>query len=94
MLQLLGGMIMTLQQEAYEKIKILPDDGVKMIIVIADEIAKLQNRSHSSSNKQKNDKSQFYKDMLNMRNDLYYPNDFDYKSVVMEDITEKYGSFS
>ena len=31
---------MTIQQEAYEKIMKLPDDGVRLIIALADEIAR------------------------------------------------------
>lgn len=31
---------MTIQQEAYEKIKKLPEDGIRLLLVMADEIAR------------------------------------------------------
>lgn len=31
---------MTIQQEAYEKIKKLPEDGIRLLFVMADEIAR------------------------------------------------------
>ena len=42
---------MTIQQEAYEKIMKLPEDGIRLILVMADEIA----RQHGISAEAKNE---------------------------------------
>lgn len=75
---------MTIQQEAYEKIMKLPEDGIRLILVMADEIA----RQHGISNEtdvqmEKNivlpHKQKAFQNMLEMREQSAYPKDFDYE---------------
>ena len=93
---------MTIRQEACEKIMKLPDDGVRLILVMADELARQNNiylegnaaiekdmpmdTSTSMTRKQK-----AFQDMLEMREKSTYPKDFDYKKVVEKAINEKHG---
>lgn len=46
---------MTLQQEACEKIMKLPEDGIKLIIVMADEIARQHGISTEMNTAEKTD---------------------------------------
>lgn len=86
---------MTIQQEVYEKIMRLPEDGLKLILVIADEIARQQGIfSDKDSEKETNvllaNKKKAFQNMLEMREQSMYPKDFDYKKVMEEAIDEKY----
>ncbi len=86
---------MTIQQEVYEKIMRLPEDGIRLILVIADEIARQQgifadtNSEKETSALLANKKKAFQK-MLEMREQSIYPKDFDYKKGMEEAIDEKY----
>lgn len=86
---------MTIQQEAYEKIMRLPEDGIRLILVMADEIA----RQHGiftdmDAEKEKSallaNKKIAFQNMLEMREQSTYPKDFDYKKVMEEAVNEKY----
>ncbi len=86
---------MTIQQEAYEKIKRLPEDGIKLILVMADEIA----RQHGiffdmDIEKEKSmwleNRKKVFENMMEMREQSAYPKDFDYKKVLEEAVNEKY----
>lgn len=81
---------MTIRQEAYEKIMKLPDDGVKLILVIADEIAR-QHGIIEDEDVEIEKKKKAFERMLEMREKSTYPKDFDYKKVMEEAINEKYG---
>lgn len=86
---------MTIQQEAYEKIKKLPEDGIRLLLVMADEIA----RQHGiffdiDTESEKNDwlenRKKVFQNMMEMREQSAYPKDFDYKKVMEEAVNEKY----
>lgn len=86
---------MTIQQEAYEKIMRLPEDGIRLILVMADEIA----RQHGIFSKEYpkmeegaflEKKKKAFQNMLEMREQSTYPKDFDYKKVMEEAMDEKY----
>lgn len=86
---------MTIQQEAYEKIKKLPEDGIRLILVMADEIA----RQHGiffdiDTEREKSDRlenrKKVFQNMMEMREQSAYPKDFDYKKVMEETVNEKY----
>lgn len=81
---------MTIRQEAYEKIMKLPDDGVKLILVIADEIAR-QHGIIEDEDVEIEKKKKAFERMLEMREKSTYPKDFDYKKVMEEAINEKFG---
>lgn len=72
---------MTIQQEAYEKIMKLPDDGVRLIIALADEIAR-QSSFLSCMDAERARKKKAFQDMLDMKKQSAYPKDFDYKKVM------------
>ncbi len=74
---------MTIQQEAYEKIMKLPDDGVRLIIALADEIAR-QSSFLSCMDAERARKKKAFQDMLDMKKQSAYPKDFDYKKVMEE----------
>ena len=77
---------LTIQQEAFEKIMKLPDDGIRLIIVMADEIA----RQHGIFTDTSGEKKKAFESMLSMREQSTYPKDFDYKKVMEEAVNEKY----
>jgi len=86
---------MTIQQEAYEKIKKLPEDGIRLLLVMADEIA----RQHGiffdiDAESEKSDwlenRRKVFQNMMEMREQSAYPKDFDYKKVMEEAVNEKY----
>lgn len=86
---------MTIEQEAYEKIIRLPEDGIRLILVIADEIARQQGIiAHTDIPKEKNtllpNKKRAFQNMLKIREQSTYPKDFDYKKVMEEAVNEKY----
>lgn len=86
---------MTIQQEVYEKIMRLPEDGIRLILVIADEIARQQGIfADTDSEKETSvllaNKKKAFQNMLEMREQSMYPKDFDYKKVMGEAIDEKY----
>ena len=86
---------MTIQQEACEKIMKLSEDGIRLILVMADEIARQQGISIEADAKKENDASltrrkKAFQNMLEMREELTYPKDFDYKKAVEEAVDEKY----
>lgn len=78
---------MTIQQEAYEKIMRLPEDGIRLILVMADEIAR-QHGILADGNIEKKKKA--FQNMLKLREQSTYPRDFDYKKVMEEAVNEKY----
>lgn len=86
---------MTIQQEVYEKIMRLPEDGIKLILVMADEIA----RQHgilieTDTDKEKSSlllkKKKAFQNLLEMREQSTFPEDFDYKKAREEAVNEKY----
>lgn len=86
---------MTIQQEAYEKIMRLPEDGIRLILVIADEISRQQGISAGTDDELKTDisamhKKKAFENMLELREQSTYPEDFDYKKAVEDAINEKY----
>lgn len=86
---------MTIQQEAYEKIMRLPEDGIRLILVMADEIARQKGIFTGTDIEKENsallaDKKKAFQNMLEMREQSTYPKDFDYKKVMEETVNEKY----
>ena len=86
---------MTIQQEVYEKIMRLPEDGIRLILVIADEIARQQGiLAETDTEKETStllvNKKKAFQNMLEMREQSIYPKDFDYKKVMEKAIDEKY----
>lgn len=80
---------MTIQQEAYEKIMKLPDNGVRLIIALADEIARQESFvQHVDAEEERKKKA--YQDMLGMKERSTYPRDFDYEKVREEAVNEKF----
>ncbi len=86
---------MTIQQEVYEKIMRLPEDGIKLILVVVDEIA----RQHgilieTDTDKEKSSlllkKKKAFQNLLEMREQSTFPEDFDYKKAREEAVHEKY----
>lgn len=86
---------MTIQQEAVEKIMKLPEEGIRLILVLADEIARQygvlsQNEDEAQKNALLERKKNAFQNMLKTREKSIYPEDFDYKKVMEEAINEKY----
>lgn len=86
---------MTIQQEVYEKIMRLPEDGIKLILVMADEIARQHGiRVDMDAEQEKStllgNKKGAFQNMLELREQSTYPQDFDYKKVMEEAKDEKY----
>lgn len=84
---------MTIQQEAYEKIMQLPDDGVRLIIVLADEIARQHGVTTDTSSTQDNlvsTKQLAFQKMAKMRESSVYSQNINYKKVMEESVSETY----
>jgi hypothetical protein len=86
---------MTTRQEVYEKIMRLPEDGIRLILVMADEIARQCGVfTDTDTEKEKSllleNKKKAFQDMLEMRERSMYPKDFNYKKVMEEAVNEKY----
>lgn len=86
---------MTIQQEAYEKIMRLPEDGIRLILVMADEIARQHGIFNDTDAENEKGvllakKKKAFQNMLEMRAQSTYPKDFDYRKVLEEAVNEKY----
>lgn len=86
---------MTIQQEAFEKIMRLPEDGIRLILVMADEIARqhgilIDTDTPKGKNTLMENKKKAFQNMLEMREQSAYPKDFDYRKVMEEALDEKY----
>lgn len=82
---------MTIQQEVYEKIMRLPEDGIRLILVMADEIARQQGILFDTDSEKEtgallDNKKKAFQNMLEMREQSMYPKDFDYKKVMEVDL--------
>ena len=71
---------MTIQQEACEKIMRLPEDGIRLILVIADEIARQHGiLTDTDTEKEKNalleNKKKAFQNLLEMREQSTFPED-------------------
>lgn len=86
---------MTIQREAYEKIMKLPDDAVRLVIVLVDEIARqnkitVPEKEDIDNNMSLTRQKKAYQEMLEMKKKSTYPKDFDYKKAMEEAVNEKY----
>ena len=79
---------MTIQQETYEKIMRLPENDIKLILVIVDEIARQHGIIMDTEPLLTNKKKAFEK-MLELREQSIYPKDFNYKKVLEDALDEK-----
>lgn len=86
---------MTIQQEVYEKIMRLPEDGIKLILVMADEIARQHGILNVADTEREKsvlleNRKKTFQNMVEMREQSTYPKDFDYRKVMEEAVNEKY----
>ena len=79
---------MSLQQEAYEKIMRLPDDRIRLIIALADEMIRQMSVLRQEELSKKH---QAYEAMMEMKKVSTYPKDFDYHKEMEDALLEKYG---
>ena len=86
---------MTLRQEAYEKLTILPDSGLKIVIAVADEIIRQANTGNQEGldSTQLSKKQAAVENIFRLRAESPVPTDFDWKNAREEAIQEKYGNF-
>lgn len=84
---------MTIQQEVYEKIMKLPEDEIRLILVMVDEVAR-QHGIFTDVDTENNallaNKKKAFQNMLKMREQSTYPKDFDCKKVMEEAVNAKY----
>ena len=80
---------MTIQQETYEKIMRLPENDIKLILVIVDEIAR-QHGIIMDTEPLLTNKEKAFEKMLELREQSIYPKDFNYKKVLEDALDEKY----
>ena len=80
---------MTIQQETYEKIMRLPENDIKLILVIVDEIAR-QHGIIMDTEPLLTNKKKAFENMLELRVQSIYPKDFNYKKVLEDALDEKY----
>ena len=89
----MGVRFMTLRQEAYEKLTVLPESGLRIILAVADEIIR-QNQcdSQRDSNRIKS-RQTAVETIFRMRQESPVPPDFDWEKAREEAMLEKYGYF-
>lgn len=85
---------MTIQQEAYEKIKKLPEDGIRLILAMADEIARqhgifFDSETERGKSEQLENRKKVFQNKMEMREQSTYPKDFDYRKTLEEVVNEK-----
>ena len=83
---------MTLRQEAYEKISCLPDDSVRLVIALMDEMLRRSDQSASLADSRENGSAAFA-DVMEYRRLRPFPKDIDWENARKEAIAEKYGRF-
>ena len=86
---------MTLRQEAYEKLTVLPDSGLRIILAVADELirqGKIKD-GHDSDSKSIERKQAALETIFRMRTDAPVPPDFNWQEAREEAMREKYGRF-
>lgn len=82
---------MTLQQTAYNKIDMLSDKDLKILLVLADELLRQQNIQENDDVEKK---LSAFNELLEIRKNNPLPVDFDFDKARDEALKEKYGSFS
>ena len=80
---------MTLRQEAYEKIAALPDNGIRLVIALADELLK-----QSAAQPAPDEKRAAFLDAMEHRRRNPFPADIDVDKLREEAMIEKYGRFN
>ncbi|MBR0282147.1 MAG: hypothetical protein IJQ81_11235 [Oscillibacter sp.] len=83
---------MTLRQEAYEKIAALPDNGIRLVIALADEILK-QSAPQSAPDSDADEKRAAFLNIMEYGRQHPFPKDFDWEKAREEAMIEKYGRF-
>ena len=83
---------MTLIQEAYEKMTLLPESNIRMIIALLDEMLK-QSDSVPVEKDTLTKKQAAFQRMLTMQAENPFPKDFDWEKSREEAMREKYGHF-
>ena len=87
---------MTLRQEAVEKMALLPEAGVRVVLAMVDEMLR-QNAKEKPNQKANEDiqrRRAAFKAIIDMRARSPFPADFDYDKARAEALTEKYGRFA
>ncbi len=82
---------MTLQQAAYNKINMLSDNDLKILLIFADELIEKQNIKNE---KDVDKKISAFNELLEIRAKNPLPADFDFDKAREEALEEKYGSFT
>ena len=83
---------MTLRQEAYEKIAALPDNGIRLVIALADELLK-QSAAQPAPDSDADEKRAAFLDAMEHRRRNPFPADIDADKLREEAMIEKYGRF-
>ena len=82
---------MTLQQTAYDKISMLSDNDLKILLIIADGMLRQKNSTHEEDTEKK---LNAINDLLKIRQRNPLPADFDFDIAREEALKEKYGCFN
>ena len=83
---------MTLRQEAYNKIDALSDNGIRLVIALADEILKQSNPQPAPAS-DADVKRAAFRDIMEYGRRNPFPKDFDWEKAREEAMIEKYGRF-
>lgn len=81
---------MTLRQEAYEKMATLPDNSIRLVLALVDELLRQENANEIEMIPVETRKRAL-REMMAMKEKSKYPDDFDYQNVLQEALSEKYG---
>jgi hypothetical protein len=87
-----GEILMTLRQEAYEKMAGLSDNSLRLVIALVEEMRK-QSSPQPDAASDADEKRAAFLDAINHRRLNPFPKDIDVEKLREEAIIEKYGRF-
>ena len=85
---------MTLLQETYERMKKLSEKELNFVLIVVKELEKnMELTSTNENDKEISRKKKAFLRLEELRNDMSFPDDFDYIKAREEGMSEKYGDF-
>ena len=83
---------LTLKQTTLEKVSLLPDSGLRVVLAMVNEMLRQNNKTEADkASKDVQRKEEAFQAILAMRENSPFPADFDYDKAREEALAEKYG---
>ncbi len=85
---------MTLRQMTFDKISLLPDSNVRVVLAMVNEMLRQDTiNANDNSDDDIERRRAAFRDIVEMREKSPFPADFDYDKARDEALTQKYGRF-